>query len=153
MLQRIQSLYLTGALVIMLLFLFMPFGTFSTLKEEMFYLYHHGLVKITLTGKLSIYENYSLSILTSLFLIITFLCIFSYKNRLFQIKLCSVNVFILVIIAGAVIWQFLQTSKSFDHTTLKWSFFAPFISIVLTLLARRNIRKDEELVRSADRLR
>ena len=34
-----------------------------------------------------------------------------------------------------------------------YSVFMPTISIVLTALAARNIKKDEELVRSADRLR
>lgn len=153
MIQRIQSLFLLGVLLLMFLFLLLPLGAFSSDNADVYLLFHHGLIKYFTAGKVAVYYNYALSILSILTIFLTIITIFSFRNRLFQIKLCGIIFFLLVVIAGSELWQFFQTAKSFTHYTLKIAFFFPWISMLLVLLARRFIRKDEELVRSADRIR
>lgn len=153
MIQRIQSLFLSGILLLMLLFLFLPFGTFGSDNGEIYSLFHNGLFKILPSGQVAVYYNYALSILNILVLILTFLTIFSFRHRLLQIKYCGIIMLLLVVITGSELWQLIQTAKSFSYYSLKIAFFFPIIGIVLTLLARKFIRRDEELVRSADRIR
>lgn len=153
MIQRVQTLFLLGIILLMLLFLFLPFGTFANNTSEVYSLFHNGLIKLLPAGKIAVYYNYAVSILTLLVLTLTILAVFSFRNRLLQIKLCGIITFLLMVIAGSVLWQFVQTAKSFSHYSLKIAFFFPVVSIMLSWLARKFIRRDEELVRSADRIR
>ncbi|MCX7987438.1 MAG: DUF4293 domain-containing protein [Bacteroidales bacterium] len=153
MIQRIQSLLLALVLLFMVLFLFFPFGLFMSQSGETFALYHKGLVKVLNIEEIPVYYNYSISILVIIILSLTFLTIFSFRNRILQINLCGIIMFLLFVVAGSELWQFIQTAHSFPHYKLKLAFFYPYISLVLTWLARKFIRRDEELVRSADRIR
>jgi hypothetical protein len=131
----------------------MPFGGFISADGGVFMLYTHGLMKNINTGNISVYENYALDILAALVIIFLIYAIFIFKNRTFQIKLCNLIIFLLVVIAGTEIWQFIRTLSNFPIHHIKIAFFFPFISIIFTLLARKFIRKDEELVRSTNRIR
>lgn len=80
--------------------------------------------------------------------------IFNFKKRLFQIKINRLNVFLNVILVGAL---FFYASIIESEVNIKPDYgiavIFPLISIILLFLANRYIRKDERLVRSADRLR
>lgn len=91
---------------------------------------------------------------------LTLITIFLYKNRPLQIKLGYVIIVLLVL---SVITMYADMSIALTEVveqkknlqTIKNINFmlCPVISIVLTLLAIRAIKKDEKLVRSLDRLR
>lgn len=78
--------------------------------------------------------------------------IFLYKNRATQMRLAIIA--LLVNLAGltfAVIYLLQQV----DFASIAYSIgiFLPLLAVVFLWLAQRNIRKDEKLVRSIDRLR
>ncbi len=102
-----------------------------------------------------------LTILAAALVVILAVALFSYKNRPRQIKLCATAFFLNIILLGLL---FLGPDIMASHIepTLKeanrlvsyrWLCFLPFGSLILTNLASRAIKKDEALVRSADRLR
>ena len=127
MLQRIQTLYLFGALIVNFLFLFVP-------------IYTSGATSVSIT------TNIALSILSLVLNGLLLFTIFSYKNRKRQMLACKLLV--IGISVEIILSILLVTSGS-----ICWNFVFPFTSIVFIIIAFRSIKSDEKLVRSADRLR
>ncbi len=155
MLQRIQSIYLLLAgLVIFLLFLF----------PMVHNVYVNGVPStISVTG---VYQDVNgqqahtqsfipLIAATAIVGIIPLFLIFQYKNRKRQINLCYV--YILMVI-GYSFWVSQTVKGITGDVALSTSNFGigallSSVSIVLTIFAYRAIQRDEKLVKSADRLR
>ncbi len=105
--------------------------------------------------------------MTSALFILLAVTLFSYKNRQRQIKLCTVTFFINIILLGFLFLtpDMLSTklSASLDlgldkpaarkMVHYQWASFFPFVSLILVNMASRFIKKDEAMVRSAERLR
>jgi len=127
MLQRIQSLYLFGALVINFIFLFVPIESSP-----------NNAVSLSIDKTLI-----ALSLVLSGILLLT---IFSFKNRKRQLMFCK-------LLFVGYLFQMLLSNHLFKVVELKWNGILPYASIFLTFLAYRAINRDEKLVRSADRLR
>ncbi|HXU27233.1 MAG TPA: DUF4293 family protein, partial [Bacteroidia bacterium] len=91
--------------------------------------------------------NY-LSMLTAL------IALFSYKKRKLQIKLCYLIMLFNLSLFSTVLCL---TNQLYNHGTEKATFLFPtyliLVSIVAAFWAGIFIKKDEELVRSADRIR
>jgi predicted neutral ceramidase superfamily lipid hydrolase len=155
MIQRIQSVYLLFAsLVIFALFLF-PLvhnvyvaGVPSTIKVTGIFQDVNGVQAHT-------QSFVALIAATAVAGIIPLLLIFLYKNRKQQIMLCYVYI---VVIIGYSFWM-AQTVKSFtggaELNTNNFGIGALLssLSIILVLGAAKAIQRDEKLVKSADRLR
>lgn len=155
MLQRIQSIYLLfAALVIFALFLF-PLahnvyldGVPSTIKVTGIYHDVNGQQQQTTSFT-------TLAVVTAIVGLIPLAVIFAYNNRKKQITYCYVA--ILAIIAYSF-WlsQAVKTATGgFQMSTSNFGIgiFLSSLSIVLLILAVKSIQKDEKLVKSADRLR
>jgi hypothetical protein len=95
-----------------------------------------------------------LSALQFIIVAITLTTIFKFKNRALQIRLNYLNVFLNVLLIGGIFYlsslleQQLNTVASY---CLGGVF--PLITVIMLFLSNIYIRKDERLVRSADRLR
>jgi len=98
-----------------------------------------------------------LSALAFLSIALAFTSIFSYKNRLSQIKINFVNTFVIIGIMGLNVYLVMtKGEKLFAPQAVGaygWAFYLPAIALIMNSLANRSIRKDELLVRSVDRLR
>ena len=129
MIQRIQTIYLS--LVVIL------FAVFTYVNE-------HSLRFLSETNLI----NVSTSILASLAIVTSLVTIFIYKNRPLQIKLISLSLVLILIAVGLYIY--VDGPSVFF---LDWPFYLLPVGFVLQYLAKRGVKADEELVRSADRLR
>lgn len=138
MLQRIQTIYLLIAAIISagLIFVFPLFkldvgdGNWLYAQERMLYL--------------------------GLFLgsaILSLVSIFSYKNRKFQFMMGRLNIILNFILLGFFVYQSLNISGETIVSEKGIGMFLPIISIVFLVLANKAIKKDEDLVKSVDRLR
>ncbi len=127
MLQRIQTLYLFGALIVNFLFLFVPI---ETSKET----------SVCLTS------NISISVLALTLNGLLLFTIFSFKNRKRQMLICYLLLFGFLLEISLTI--LLVTTGS-----LYWNLIFPLASFELTVLALSRVKRDDQLVRSADRLR
>ena len=152
MIQRIQSLYLLLATAIMSLTLFLPIATFVVDGNTF------ELTAFTLTcGDVS-RSTVWLGIMLTLATVLPFVTIFLFKRRTLQVRLCAVEI---VLLLGALIFTALYywlTSRLFEGMTIEhrqfgWAAPLPIIALVLSYLASRAIFKDEVLVRSLDRIR
>jgi len=82
------------------------------------------------------------------------IAIFLYKNRNLQIRLCNLAMLITCGFIGLLIFAADSISSGMNQV-IHYSFgtYLPMLEVILFFLAARQIKKDEELVRSADRLR
>lgn len=82
--------------------------------------------------------------------------IFQFRSRFTQLKLGLVNLLLIVVTIGT---SYYYTSIGEQMLNIKMvgtfeaGFYLPTLALLLNLLANRFIRRDEQLVRSMDRLR
>ncbi|WP_201978016.1 DUF4293 family protein [Hymenobacter rubidus] len=82
--------------------------------------------------------------------------IFQFRSRAKQLLLGSLNLLLIVATLGAMFYfsskgeQLLNIKLEGEHLP---GFYLPTLALLLNLLANRFIRRDEQLVRSMDRLR
>ncbi|WP_431135670.1 DUF4293 domain-containing protein [Psychroserpens mesophilus] len=79
--------------------------------------------------------------------------ILNYKNRKFQFVLGRLNIILNFILLGFFVYQLLIPPGESNISEKGVGIFIPILSIVLLVLANKAIKKDEELVKSVDRLR
>ncbi len=137
MLQRIQTIYLFLAILIAgILPFFLPLFTLSSGKE-MFFM--QNMVYATLFG---------------LSLTLSLLSILSYNKRQNQFVINRLNMILNLILLGLFVYRSLNVSGETDLVSEKGiGMFLPIVVIVLLVLANKAIKKDEDLVKSVDRLR
>jgi hypothetical protein len=137
MLQRIQTIYLLLAFVVTgVLPFFIPLWTMTDGKA---YLFMQNQVYVVLFG---------LSTTLSL------LSIISYKKRQNQFVIGRLNIILNLILLGLFVYRSLNVSGETPAVSEKGiGMFLPIVAIVLLVLANKAIKKDEDLVKSVDRLR
>lgn len=83
--------------------------------------------------------------------------LFQYRNRLRQMKLGLFNSLLLAGTLGAVVYYIQYVAEPLadpTHPGTKLAgFWLPFVALMCNVMANRFIKRDEDLVRSADRLR
>jgi len=159
MIQRVQSLFLLGVTICMITTLFFPIWV-KTNPDDLTMFVVYGLFgeKVDPSGNIEqILFPYALiggfSILAA---IISLVEIFSYSNRLTQIKLGTLNSLVMSGVLGVIIYLTFQQEKIFAPGTkgdYGLGLFFPCVALLLNVLANRFIRRDDNLVRSVDRIR
>jgi len=137
MIQRIQTVYLILSFVVMgvLPYIFplwkMSNGTEFYFMADMVYTPIFGLIT-------------TLSLLSILF----------YKKRQNQFVMNRLNMILNLILLGLFVYRSLKVSGETVVVSEKGiGMFLPIVAIVLLVLANKAIKKDEDLVKSVDRLR
>jgi hypothetical protein len=143
MIQRIQSIYLLLILILSSLLFFFPFQTniigFSEIKD----------IQLSLLNTSNTYL-FIASVINLIVIMNTATTILMYKRRPLQILLChiiSVDVIVLIV------FMYIGSSQIEGLPTYKLPYIIPILNIILAQLARYYIKKDEELVKSANRIR
>jgi NADH:ubiquinone oxidoreductase subunit 6 (subunit J) len=155
--QRIQSAYLILFAVIFLGWVAfdVPIGKLDEFDENT----QAAAASTALSDGVYQANDYSLlAILSLMGSILAISAVFLYKNRPFQSKMTSVLIFVGIIssiVAFYFLYRDIQTVKVLSSSPFSPSFgaFVPFLGIILALLAKKAIDKDEKIVRSMDRLR
>ncbi len=153
MIQRIQTVFLIIATILLVFTVFMPVASVVKPTDEVvFELGFTGLKG--LDGEKMPFTSYPMSILILLCLGLSIVTILLFKRRMLQIRLSVVNIVLLTGLQG-LIYYFAKAVQSTLSGDISFSliFVFPFISAILVFLALRAIARDEALVRSLDRLR
>lgn len=136
MIQRIQTIYLVIAAIIMgALFMWFP----SVLGKE-------GSVIVDRNEPLIfglIFVSIALAIIS----------ILSFKKRQLQFVLNRLNIISNFVLLGVFVYRLLTLSGETIVSEKGIGVLFPIISIVFLVLANKAIKKDEDLVKSVDRLR
>ena len=131
MIQRIQSIYLMVAAISMSLISFKV--TVYTLNETLF----------------MAQDDTKMFILTIVGAIFSLLGLFMFKNRKFQMKLIRLTVLIQMIIGVRIFMLFNKFEVVLNNSFL----FLMAFTLIALIMAYRGVKKDEDLVRSVDRIR
>ncbi|HYG37409.1 MAG TPA: DUF4293 domain-containing protein [Cytophagales bacterium] len=158
MIQRIQSLFLLGIVICMVLFLIYPIWekADTTKAKERIELDAYSLTKYSEGREQMIQNTLYLAILAVIIAGLSGYELFSFKNRILQRKIGAVNSLLLVTLLAMSYYLVFSGMRLFNPTedgTFEIGFFLIIISAVLNILANRFIMRDEKLVRSADRMR
>lgn len=84
---------------------------------------------------------------------ISLVTIFLFKNRKLQFVLGRLNIILNLILLGLFVYWSLNISGESNISEKGIGMLIPIISIVFLVLANKAIKKDEDLVKSVDRLR
>lgn len=155
MIQRIQTLYLLLTTVFSGIFLTGDFIKFSNPGSYEVLARFGGIFRVTSENSIiRIEPMYPVGVLSLLIPVLSFAIIFFFKKRRIQRQLTILLLFLEILVI-AVAGYFLLTLNQGDRNSPAAGFltFIPLISIIFTLLAYRGIRKDDNLVKSYDRMR
>ncbi|MDI3520514.1 MAG: hypothetical protein PWQ06_1214 [Anaerophaga sp.] len=155
MIQRIQTVYLLIATILTGSLFFLTMAEMADMKD--FYeLTWKGIYKIGPENPAQlVIPGLALSILTVAATAISFFTIFLYKKRLIQIRLCGLNMGLLLGLSGMIYYMGKSGAKELGASELSfnWPLVLPLVALVLIYLALRSIGKDEALIRSMNRIR
>lgn len=136
--QRIQSLFLLIAAIFTGAFCFLPYATVSVSDRAV--------------TQILVSETPVLFILNAAITILLVINIFQYRNIRFQIKMCAIDLFLIL---GSIITTLLYVYvgqadliPAFNGGVILLTFAFAF-----TIAARRAMKRDLRLLQSADRLR
>ncbi|MBC3844997.1 DUF4293 domain-containing protein [Winogradskyella echinorum] len=136
MIQRIQTLYLILA---------------AGISAGLIFVFH--LWTNTEGAKVFALDNY---MYLSLFMgsaLLSLISIFSFKNRKSQFVMGRLNILLNFVLLGIFVYQSLNVSGETNVSEKGIGILLPIFSIVCLVLANKAIKKDEDLVKSVDRLR
>lgn len=143
MIQRIQSIYLlltsfiSGGLIFV-------FDLWDNMKTEVFAM------------DLFFRDSFFLKLIPLLFLlsaIVSIVTIFLFKNRKLQFVVCRLVILINLFLLGVFVYVLLTLPGEISISEKGIGMFLPIVAILFVVLANKAIKKDEDLVKSADRLR
>ena len=147
MIQRIQSVFLFDVAIVSVLLLFFPFTSY----ENLFNVFTLKVYNQPFCGT----WYYAAEALNLLILILALVCIFMFKNRTLQFKIANVIALLSAGLLAVLLFTDVVKVESFlgGEKQILWPTYLPLVSMFSAFLAGIFIRKDEKLVRSADRIR
>lgn len=163
MLQRIQSFFLFLVALSMLSMLFFPlWNKVDVDKSEIvtvtaLVLMHEQVDPITDERTLvAETQMFYLAILAVIAAAVALYSISRYDDRLLQMKLGALNSLVMGAVLGAAIYNVYQVEKEMEvvrQGTYLFGFYAGIAALLFNMLSNRFIRRDDKLVKSADRMR
>ena len=160
MIQRIQTLYLLGIVLIIVTLCFgSTFEQWSSSQPSQLYSLNLSMLRIFDTNHVLI--NSEIQWLTlapaALFIIFILYLILSFKNRAKQITLCKWNFALFLLLYALAVSNGFRSIPGFSLAyAIRGSLFGTILFVFLYYLnfrALMMIRRDVELVKSADRIR
>ena len=114
-------------------------------------LYPYGTVE---AGNIT-YMTWGVITFTGLAILLPLINIFLYKKRKLQIKICTLSIFIIVAFYGTL-YAYLYSvmaKNSLSMQGVEYGIILPAIALIFIVLASINIKKDERLIQSLNRIR
>lgn len=143
MIQRVQTIYLLLASIVSGGLIFV-FNLWNTIKEKIFV--------VDLFSR----EVFTLKVIPFMFImsaILSLVTIFLFKNRKLQFVIGRIIIMINLFLLGLLIYLSLNLSGETSVSEKGIGMFLPILAILLVVLANKAIKKDEDLIKSVDRLR
>jgi Domain of unknown function (DUF4293) len=155
MIQRIQSVYLSLTVLISLLLLKGSFLVFFEKAGSVIKVTFNGLFRETDgQGIVMIEKLFPLSVIIALIPVLSLITIFFFKKRNIQIWLSKILIgLVSCFILLSCYYSYLVKSEYSGNIIPGIKMVLPLLLLIFSILAFRGIRKDDQLVKSYDRLR
>lgn len=153
MLQRIQTIYLSIALILTSALFYTKLVTLSTGKT-LYTMFYNGVFTGEANSGGPVMDMLAFTILLFVSIVLGVITIFMFKKRLLQIRIAALNIGLQIGLT-ALIYFFAKTAgRELDAVySFHYSMVFPLISVILLIMAIKAIGKDEALIRSMDRIR
>jgi hypothetical protein len=145
MIQRKQTLFLLFSSIISILLFYLPVYEMLPVTES------ETVPSVT---RFTISASAILLILNGAIGTLSFVAIFMYKRRNLQIRMCNLALLLTCVMIGLLFFV-ADTMSSGMNQRIHYLYgsYLPLIQVLMIFLAARFIKGDEDLIRSADRLR
>lgn len=150
--QRRQSVYLFLVFILSIILFTGPLASVSS-GDAIYFLKHSGVTE--LSGERLNVSTWPLTAMISISTLLSFLTIFSYLKRPRQMRMTLFLMFFNLGLVAVVAYYVAYVMHNYngEQFLFEWRIVIPPVMLVLLILAFRGIRKDELLVRAADRIR
>lgn len=157
MIQRIQTVWLLVAAITLLGLFVFPYVSFIDLVGLGKQIYVTGIYSSNNNESVRESSSVILAIYAGIVVIVPLFTIFLYKNRKRQVLLIIVEI-VLIVLLGIWMWSTAHTTLDVINQRIQAGnvgvgFFLLPVAIIFLGMAASSIRKDEKLIKSADRLR
>jgi hypothetical protein len=154
MIQRIQTIYLLLAAIVVGLLFFLPIADFVNDAGKFYLFRYRGLYEVIEGKEKLVALTIPLAILLLVNMVLPLLNIFFYKKRGFQMKLCIFSIIILFVLLGLIAF-YAAASFTNINANVNYKVIAsmPIVALILNVMAYSAIKKDEKLIKSIDRIR
>jgi len=155
MIQRIQSIYLLLTTIMSVLFLKGSFLRFINNAGSELAIDFMGINQMNNEKGFELVEQMiPLTVIFILIPLISFLAIFLFKKRRLQLRITLIVIILALLLIMIVVYYVISVIHNYQVILIPGikMFLLPLI-LLFALLAYRGIRKDEDMVRSYDRLR
>jgi len=155
MIQRIQSLYLLLTSLLPVLFLSGNYLKFFNNSGSEFYMNLSGIWESKASGDPQMISSLiPLSGIMILIFILSSTAIFLFKKRKIQLKLAGAIILLTIVHIGLMVYYIFWVTGKFQAELVPvYRMFIPVLILIFGILAYLGIRRDENLVKSLDRLR
>lgn len=160
MIQRLQTIYLTLALIVMSFSFYFSFASFNVSEDLILSLnFNHLFLNNAITD--DFHWNFPVSIFIIFILLSILSVIFLYKKMELQSRIGKL---LYVLLLGYILFLYINSNnlvfyieefyqiKEVELLYL-YSFYAPIVAVTFVFLANKAIKKDITLLKSLDRLR
>jgi hypothetical protein len=155
MIQRIQTLYLLVIVILSVFVILFPVADLTNGVDKLVYLVDFKGISLVLpTGNTIESRIWAFTSVSAVIPILALITIFSFKNRLKQIRFTVINMLLMLsfyAFMALYLWPACERLHADWHLRIIAAF--PLINLILSYLAIGAIGKDEKLVKSLDRLR
>lgn len=147
--QRIQSVYLLIAVILMAVFAFFPALSFDFGGKEFVY----GALEAGKVG--NTHPNVLMLTLVVLIALLAIIDIFLFKNLQRQMTVCFMDIILglAMLVAIAIEAIVFKSRIAPNHVTPHWAMILPVLSIVFLMMAHKAMSSDKKKLLDADRLR
>ncbi len=158
MIQRIQTLFLAGVAIISVTLFYVPLSEKLVIdpvssNQSKIVLYVHNLMNDLGETATVVQSSIPLLLVNLLVLAASVFIIFQYKKRMVQLKLCMLTGLFTIVLMILAFYYSEEMGTTDTRAHYLAGIYLIAAQVFLLLAARRAIRKDEMLVRSADRIR
>jgi hypothetical protein len=158
MLQRIQTVFLAIAAIASILLFFFPLANYYSDVNGNYKLFIYGIRCMDPEPRVafSAYFTLPLVFLNLFSLIFSVAAVFNYRNRFLQMRIGAFNLITNIVLLMVIFFFYATRIQGMTQIEPDYRYLGmslPLVAILCLVLANRFIKKDEKLVKSADRLR
>ena len=152
MIQRIQSVYFLLAGLFPAILFFLSLLSFECSGQT----YSLSAFSFGVSGQPVLHTPYGVIVFTVLSVVLPIFTIFKFSNRPLQIKLAKYTLLLQALLAvtfAVYAWTFVGDYPQATNFTPGFGLLLWALAVVFTILAKKAVQRDEDLVRATDRIR
>jgi hypothetical protein len=154
MIQRIQTIYLLIATLIIGTLFYVPYAEISNGMGAIYCFDAKGFYPESAPNAGLIMTSMPIVVLCAISVLFILVTIFQFKNLARQATFSRINILILIILLGLISYDVWKCTKLITGSySMKIALAFPLIAMVLIYMALKAIKKDEQLLKSINRIR